>query len=74
MAIEIWKIGELYSAKVTPPSCDGIGWETEQPVIQEELIKMMLSQGCHQTDIGDALDVLDRSGTGHAVLGRKLGE
>ena len=70
MAIEIWKTGEVYSAKLTPPHGKGVPWETGKPVNREELIKILLSRGCHQTDIGDALHELERGGTGHVKLGR----
>lgn len=68
MAIELWKVGDLYSAKLTPPHGKGIRWETEAPVSREDLIGMLLSRGCHQTDIGDALHELIQSETGHVLL------
>ena len=59
MAIEIWKVGNLYAAKVTPPHGRGVNWETKEPMDLDELIKKLLSRGCHQTDIGDKLFEID---------------
>lgn len=68
MAIEIWQVGDLYSARLTPPHGKGIPSETGAPVSEEELTRVLLAQGCHQTDIGDALHELIQSGTGHVLL------
>lgn len=59
MAMEITKIGSLYTAKITPPNGKGIHWETKEPMDLDELVTKLLSLGCHQTDIGDVLYEID---------------
>lgn len=62
MGIEIRRSDGLYTARVTPPHGGEI-WETSAPMTEEAVIKALLARGCHQTDIGDTLDELDRNGS-----------
>lgn len=55
MAIRIDRIGDRYTAVVSPPHGGGTAWETVRPVPIEDLIDQLTRRGCHQTDIGDAL-------------------
>lgn len=59
MAIEIKKVNDLFSAKVTPPHGGGRYWETKEPMELSELIKELRSLGCHVVDIGDVLYEID---------------
>ena len=59
MAIEIKRVGELFVAQVTPPHGKGKRWETIAPMQLDELVRELLSLGCHQQDIGDALYAID---------------
>jgi hypothetical protein len=54
MAILIARVGQLYTAAVSPPHGRATPWRSARPVSAPELIDELLSQGCHQTDIGDA--------------------
>lgn len=60
MAIRIYRVGELYTADVTPPHGDGSTWSTDHPLPLDELIPCPRTLGCHPTDIGDALHEADR--------------
>jgi hypothetical protein len=57
--IRIAKTGDRFSAEVTPPHGSGRPWETPEPLPLNELIAALRAQGCHQTDIADALDEAD---------------
>jgi hypothetical protein len=59
MPITIEKVDGGYVARVTPPHGDGVPWESEHPQSAEALASELLSRGCHQTDIGDALYAAD---------------
>jgi hypothetical protein len=54
MAIVIRRVGLLYEAVVTSPHGRGQAWRTEYALGRSELIDVLRSRGCHQTDIGDA--------------------
>jgi hypothetical protein len=54
MPILITRVGDLYSAIVTPPHGRGASWRTEQPLPAPDLVGELYALGCHQTDIGDA--------------------
>lgn len=54
MPIMIEKVGDSYSAEVTPPHGGGVPWSSERPLSRDELIAALVARGCHQTDIGDA--------------------
>jgi uncharacterized protein Smg (DUF494 family) len=56
MPITITRNNELFSAKVTPPYDE---WESPEPMDADTLVKELLSRGYHQTDIGDALCLID---------------
>lgn len=59
MSLIIQKVGEnLYEAKVTPPHSVN-HWHTEHGLSVRELIEKLKELGCHQIDIGDALDRAD---------------
>ena len=60
MTIIIERVGNLYIAKLTPPRRDGPLWQSTEPMERRELIQKLFSLGCHQTDIGDALNEADR--------------
>ena len=64
MAIEIKKVGDLYTAKVTPPHGKGSNWETKQPMSEADIVRGLLSIGCHQTDIGDVFYELEQGRRG----------
>lgn len=54
MTITIKKVAKKgYTATVTRPDI-GFTWETHAPLTQKQLIRELLTNGCHQTDIGDA--------------------
>jgi hypothetical protein len=53
--IRIAKTGDRFSADVTPPHGSGSPWETPAPLFPSDLIAALRAQGCHQTDIADAL-------------------
>ena len=55
MTIAITRVRDRYLAEVTPPHGGGIAWTTASPLGATELIRELMSRGCHQTDIGDAL-------------------
>ena len=54
MAIRIRRVGQLYEASVTPPHGNGMPWSSKVPLRRDDLVKVLLDRGCHQTDIGDA--------------------
>ena len=54
MAIIITRIGQHYSAEVTPPHGGGKPWSTSEPMSTDDLVDALRERGCHQTDIGDA--------------------
>jgi hypothetical protein len=54
MPITISRVGDLYSAIVTPPHGRGATWRTEEPFRAADLVRELEALGCHQTDIGDA--------------------
>jgi hypothetical protein len=54
MGISIRRVGELYEADITPPHGNGMPWSSAKPVPRDELIRVLLNHGCHQTDVGDA--------------------
>jgi hypothetical protein len=59
MPIRVWKTGLGYEAEVTPPHGNGNVWKSEHAMPLRQIIDAMLAQGCHQTDISDALYELD---------------
>lgn len=59
MPIRIKREGEGYSAQVTPPHGGGSNWTSDSPMTLDDLIEHLRSLGCHQTDIGDALNLAD---------------
>ena len=59
MPIVIRKSGQLYTAEVIPPHGRGIPWVTARPLERSALIQGLRETGCHQTDIGDALNEAD---------------
>lgn len=59
MPIQIDRVDDRYRARVTPPHGRGQQWETPDPLELEVLIAKLQSLGCHQTDIGDALNEAD---------------
>ena len=54
MAIKVWREGDRYSAKVTPPHAD-VEWATPHPMSAQELYDALSKVGCHAVDIMDAL-------------------
>ena len=54
MTINIKKVGDNYTAIVTPPHGNNTSWASSDPLSCDELIKQLSAIGCHQTDIGDA--------------------
>jgi hypothetical protein len=54
-----------YTAQISPPHGTGSTWSTERPVTGRELTALLLAQGCHQTDIGDALYAADAEWLSH---------
>jgi len=54
MTIKIERVGDNYTAIVTPPHANKTNWVSNNPLPCGELIKNLISIGCHQTDIGDA--------------------
>ena len=54
MAIVISRVGDLYTAAVSPPHGAGVPWTSPEPMTMDSLIDALTGQGCHQTDIGDA--------------------
>jgi len=54
MAITIRRVGDRYSAEVTPPHGGGVPWGTPDPMPARQLTRALLDRGCHQTDVGDA--------------------
>jgi hypothetical protein len=59
MPIRVWKTESGYAGEVTPPHGNGDVWKSEQAMSLQKLIDALLAQGCHQTDISDALYELD---------------
>lgn len=55
MAIVVRRVGDRYSADVTPPHGSGTNWSSSEPTELSLLISQLERLGCHQTDIGDAL-------------------
>ena len=55
MTLTIKKVAQnLYEATVTPPHTKR-DWSTAAPLPGRSLTEQLLSLGCHQTDIGDAM-------------------
>jgi hypothetical protein len=63
MSITIAKVGDRYTGEVTPPHGGGVPWRSPEPLDAEVLVRELLSRGCHQTDIGDALYAADPNWT-----------
>ncbi len=62
VAITIKRRNNKYDARVTPPHGDGrFPWQTVQPMKRAEVIRALISIGCHTTDIADALDEADKA-------------
>lgn len=59
VAITVKREGALYAAKVTPPHGGDAVWESGAAEPVDDLVAELLSRGCHQTDIGDALYAAD---------------
>ena len=59
VAITITKVGDRYSAEVTPPHGGGVPWQSATPMHANALVAELVSHGCHQTDIGDAFSEAD---------------
>jgi hypothetical protein len=54
MAIVISRVGDLYTAVISPPHGAGVVWTSPEPMAKDSLIHALREHGCHQTDIGDA--------------------
>jgi hypothetical protein len=54
VAISIRKVGERYTAEVTPPHARSARWSTPEPMNRDDLVAALAELGCHQTDIGDS--------------------
>jgi hypothetical protein len=54
MTIRIQMVRRLYQADTTPPHGGNTPWSSPEPMSRESLVQLLLSSGCHQTDIGDA--------------------
>ncbi len=61
--IKIWRKEGLYAAEATVRNRDH-RWKSEGFFKSEELIKQLLHFGCHQTDIADVLNELDKKPNG----------
>lgn len=59
MRIVIIRQHDKYAAVVTTPHPNHRYWSTDGFLPRDELVKVMLSAGVHQQDIGDLLDELD---------------
>jgi hypothetical protein len=58
--IAITKVSDVeYTAHASPPHATRDSWETGGPIRLKPLIEALKAQGCHQTDIGDALYAAD---------------
>lgn len=58
MGITIKKVGDLFWGEADYPNSNTY-WVSEQPMPLDDLIQGLLQAGCHQTDIGDQLYMLD---------------
>ena len=54
MTILVKRAGTLYTAETTPPHGGKVAWSSPEPMSRQALVQLLLSRGCHQTDIGDA--------------------
>lgn len=61
MTIQIKRVGNAYTAVVTPPHGRGSNWITSAPTNLDQLVNELLNLGCHQTDIADAFMEADSS-------------
>ncbi len=59
MSILIKKIGDKFTARITPPHGKGHYWETIEPLDINVLVEKLLERGCHPIDIGDELYKID---------------
>jgi hypothetical protein len=48
----------LFEAVASPPHSKSV-WATSCPILGNQLIQELLSLGCHQQDIGDAMSEID---------------
>jgi hypothetical protein len=56
VAINVKRVGNLFTATVTPPHGRLGNWSTEEPLEAWVLIRKLRDEvGCHTTDITDAL-------------------
>jgi len=59
MGLSIRKLSDgLYEASATPPHVSQ-AWNTSSPLAARDLVRELLSRGCHQQDIGDAMHSAD---------------
>ena len=58
MPIHIWREGDSYSAKVTPPHAD-VEWASAHRMSAQQLYNALIELGCHPVDIMDALSECD---------------
>jgi hypothetical protein len=58
MAISVERVGDGYSAAVTPPHGTK-HWASPEPLSRDALIQSLRDLGCHTTDIGDAFYAAD---------------
>lgn len=59
MAIVISRVGDRYTAVISPPHGAGVHWTSPEPMTKDSLIDALREHGCHQTDIGDAFHDAD---------------
>ncbi len=55
MPIKVNRVGDLYTATVTPPHGNGKLWSSPEPMTASKLIDVLRELGAHTTDITDAL-------------------
>jgi hypothetical protein len=63
MPINIYKADDKYLVSVSPP--DGPLWRSKEPMTPDEIFDTLIDQGCHTTDISDALYAADPFWTRH---------
>lgn len=59
MSLKIEKIADdLYLVSASPPDADLV-WLPEEPLTGHQVTRGLLERGCHQQDIGDAMNDAD---------------
>jgi len=67
MALIVTKVSEaFYTAATTPPNSREV-WNTAEPVRLHQLCQQLEALGCHQVEIGDAVDDADRKWFQHIL-------